>query len=412
MPESSSDSRRLTRFIARQAIFDTKEHVYGYELLFRSGEENRCIANDLDDANRDVVDNLLNADAKTLTVGRRAFINCTRDFLVGEYAVLLPKEDVVLEILETVEPEAEVLAACRKLKDLGYVIALDDFVYAEKFRPFVELADIIKIDFRLSPPDERRQAVGRFAPFGIRMLAEKVETRTELAEAHESGYVYFQGYFFCQPQIVPSRYIPAFKLHYLQILQAISKPELDRSEIESLIEREVSLCYKLLRFVNSALFGFTREVKSIGHALNLLGDRAVKKWAMVAAVLGMADNQPNELVLTALTRGRCCELLTGRPGARCDQHNMFLLGALSLMEPMLGRPLPEIVAEIALPELVRAALLGKLNPYRETLDLIKAYEAGQWSEVSRLALSLSYREDDLSATYVAAVDWAHKLFQV
>ena len=252
-------------------FFDRHEQVYGYELLFRSGMENRYTANDGDAAAGDVVDNFLNAGAKTLTAGRKAFINCTRQFLVNEYATLLPKEETVIEILETIEPDAEVLAACRRLKDLGYVIALDDFVYAEKFQPFVELADIIKIDFKLSPPGERQQAVARFAPLGIRLLAEKVETRAELAEARDSGYVYFQGYFFCKPQIVPSRHIPAFKVHYLRILQAISKPELDRSEIVALIDREVSLCYKLLRFVNSSLFGFTREISSTRHALESAG---------------------------------------------------------------------------------------------------------------------------------------------
>ncbi len=408
LPDSPSVTHRPTRFIARQPIFDRQEHVYGYELLFRSGLENRYTGNDADAAARDVADNFLNADARTLTAGRKAFINCTRQFLVNEYATLLPKAEIVIEILETIEPDAEVLAACRRLKDLGYVIALDDFVYSEKFQPFVELANIIKIDFQLSGRLERQQAVAKFSPFGIDLLAEKVETRAELAEARASGYVYFQGYFFCRPQIVPGRHIPAFKLHYLQILQAISKPELDRSEIEALIDREVSLCYKLLRLVNSALFGFKRDISSTRHALELLGDRVVKKWAAVAAVLGMTGNEPNELVLTSLTRGRCCEFL----GAREDEQSLFLLGILSLMEAMLGRPLSEIVAEIALPDRVRAALLGKSNRYREILDLVTAFEAGRWNEVSERALGLRQDESQLSATYLQALDWAQKVFQV
>ncbi len=411
LPESPADPQSPTRFIARQAIFDRHEKVFGYELLFRSGYENRYTAKDGDAAVRDVIDNFLNAGAKTLTAGRKAFINCTRQFLVNEYATLLPQEDTVIEILETIEPDAEVVAACRRLKDQGYLIALDDFVYAEKFRPFVELADIIKVDFKLSPPEEREQAVARFAPRGIQLLAEKVETREELAEARDSGYVYFQGYFFCKPQIVPSRHIPAFKLHYLRSLQAVSKPELDRSEIEALIDREVSLCYKLLRFVNSALFGFTREISSIRHALNLLGDRSVKKWAVVAAVLGMTGNEPNELVQTALARGRGCELLAPQLAAPQDEQNLFLLGVFSLMEAMLGRPLAAIVAEIALPDLVRAALLGEPNRYREILDLVTAFEAGKWADVSALALDLGQDEPRLSAAYLEAVDWAHKVFQ-
>jgi EAL and modified HD-GYP domain-containing signal transduction protein len=412
MPDSPPGPGGPTRFIARQPIFDRQEHVYGYELLFRSGLENRCTTEDIDAAARDVADNFLNASARTLTAGRKAFLNCTRQFLVNEYATLLPKEEVVIEVLETIEPDAEVLAACRKLKGLGYVIALDDFVYAEKFQPFVELADIIKIDFKLSSASYRQQAVAKFAPLGIQLLAEKVETREEFAEARNRGYSYFQGYFFCKPQVVSSVHIPAYKVHYLQILRAINKPELDRNEVVALIDREVSLCYKLLRFVNSPLFGFLREISSTRHALALLGDQEVRRWASVAVVLGLAGNEPNELVLTSLTRGRCCELLAANQGTRRDGQSIFLLGVFSLMEAMLGRPISEIVSEIALPDTVRAALLGRANRYGKILELVKALEGGKWSAVSALAVALHQDESQLAAAYLEAVDWAQNVFNV
>jgi c-di-GMP-related signal transduction protein len=389
-----------TRFVARQPIFDRQEQVFGYELLFRSGQENRYTASDGDAAACDVADNFLNS-ALTLTAGRKAFINCTRQFLVNEYATLLPKDQAVIEILETIEPDADVLGACRKLREMGYLLALDDFVYAEKFQPFVDLASIIKIDFKLSPPDQRQRAVEKFGPLGIQLLAEKVETRAEFAEASSAGYEYFQGYFFCKPQIVPSVHIPAFKVHYLRILQAVNKPELDRSEIVSLIDREVSLCYKLLRFVNST-----------GHALALLGDRELRKWTSVAAVLGIAGNKPNELVLTSLARGHCLELLAANPNSQIDRSCMFLLGTFSLMDAMLGRPVSEIVSEIALPEVVRAALLGEPNRYRKFLDLVTAYEAGNWTNVSELVVELRHNEGQVSAAYLEALDWAQKLFEL
>ena len=401
-----------TRFIARQPIFDRREHVYGYELLYRSGLENWYTADDPDAAALDVADNFLNASARTLTAGRKAFINCTRKFLINEYATLFPKKESVIEILETIEPDAEVLAACRRLKDRGYAIALDDFVCSEKFQPFVDLANIIKVDFQLSAPSERQQAVEKFAPLGIQLLAEKVETRDEFAEARNSGYCYFQGYFFCKPQIVPTSHIPAFKAHYLRLLHAINKPELDRNEVVELIDREVSLCYKLLRFMNSAFFGFRSEISSTRHALALLGDQEVKKWASVAAVLGVAGNKVNELILTALARGRCCELLAENRGALRDRQSMFLMGIFSLMDALLGRPMSDIVSEIALPSVVRAALLGKADRHGKTLELVKAFEAGRWEEVSELVAALGQDELQLAAAYVEAVDWAQKIFQV
>ena len=411
-PDSPDVAHGPTRFIARQPVFDRSEQVYGYELLFRSGLENRCTADDSDAAALDVADNFLNASAWRLTAGRRAFINCTRRFLVNEYATLLPKDETVIEILETVRPDAEVLAACRKLKGLGYVIALDDFVYAPELQPFIDLADIIKIDFQAATPAERRGAVAQFAPLGIQLLAEKVETRADFAEAHSSGYCYFQGYFFCKPQIVPSQHIPAFKTHYLRLLQAINKPQLDRAEVVALIDREVSLCYKLLRFVNSPLFGFKREIKSTAHALALVGDHEVRKWASVAAVLGIAGDTSNELVLTSLTRGRCCELLAPHWNARADAQSLFLLGVFSLMDAMLGRPLSEIASEIALPDEVRAALVGTPNRHAKILELVKAFEAGQWGQVRELVSGVGLNEAQLSPAYPEAVDWAQKIFQV
>jgi EAL and modified HD-GYP domain-containing signal transduction protein len=401
-----------TRFIARQPIFDRREQVYGYELLYRSGPENRCITDDHDAAALDVADNFLNASARTLAAGRKTFINSTRQFLVNEYATLFPRGETVIEILENIEPDAEVLAACRRLKNRGYAIALDDFVYAEKFQPLIDLANIIKIDFQLSGPSERQQAVAKFAPLGIELVAEKVETRDEFAEAYSSGYSYFQGYFFCEPQIVPSQHIPAFKAHYLWLLQAINKPELDRKEIVALIESEVSLCYKLLRFLNSPLFNFRSEISSTRHALALLGDQEIKKWVSVAAVLGIAGNKLNELVLTALARGHCCELLAVNRGAHRDRQSMFLLGIFSLMEALLGRPMSETLSEVALPSVVRAALLGKPNRHRKTLELVKAFEAGRWGEVSELAVALGQDESQLAAAYVEAVDRAQKIFQI
>ena len=412
LPDPTALPWGATRFIARQPIFDPSEQVYGYELLFRSGPENRYNAEDGDAATLDVVDNFLTTSARTLTAGRKAFINCTRQFLVKDYATLLPKEQVIIEILEPIEPDAEVLAACRKLRAAGYAIALDDFVYAEKFRPFIEFANIIKIDFRLTAPTERQQAVPRFARQDLELLAEKVETRAEFAEARSSGYTYFQGYFFCKPQIVPTRHIPAYKLNYLRLLKAINKAELDRDEVVALIDREVSLCYKLLRLLNSPLFGFLSEIRSTRHALSLLGDHEVRKWASVAAVLGIAGNKPHELVLTSLTRGRCCELLAPKRGTRPEEQSMFLLGVFSLMDALLGRPISEVVSEIALPDPVRAAILGRPNRYWKTLELVKAIEGGKWSEVSELLAALRQEESKLANAYVEAVDWAQNVFKV
>lgn len=281
---------------------------------FRSSPENVFRSNNPDKASATVVDKLLTFGSKSLTDGRWAFINCTRDFLLNEYATLLPRKETILEILENIEPDREVIAACRRLKNAGYMIALDDFCYAEKFQPFIEITDFIKVDFLSTPLALRQLLVKKFMPMGIRMLAEKVETREDFNRARQMGYEPFQGYFFCKPEILTSRQLPAYKLHYLHVLQAVSRPELDIGELERIIQRDASLCYKLLRYVNSAVFGFRREISSLRHALTLLGEREVKKWASVVAMVEIAQDRPPELLVTSSRAPGAAGSWRRRPG--------------------------------------------------------------------------------------------------
>ena len=262
----------MKKFVARQPIFDPHQKVYAYELLFRSGMDNFFDASDPDQASTSViVDRLLLMGMEKLTGGDRAFINCTRNVLIKGYAALLPKDKVVVEILESVEPDDEVVGACLRLKRAGFMLALDDFIYEERLEPLLPLVDFVKVDFRETTERDRRALVEKLSPRGIKMVAEKVETRSELQQASEMGYTYFQGYFFSKPEIIVAKDIPGYKLNYLRVLQAVNQPEINLVELENIIKLEASLTYKLLRYLNSAFFGFRTEIRSIHHALALLG---------------------------------------------------------------------------------------------------------------------------------------------
>jgi len=405
-----SPGKEPSRFVARQPILDDREQVYGYELLFRGGFDNFFNAKDGDAATRDVVDNLFTSGTALLTSGYRAFINCTRHFLVNDYATLLPREQAAIEVLESIEPDEEVLSALRRLKRAGYLIVLDDFVLSEKVQPFIDLADIIKVDFLSTPSAARRSVVSQFSGQGIQFLAEKVETREDFEEAVEAGYRYFQGYFFCRPQIVSGTSIPAFKLHYLYLLRAVARPDLDLAEVESIIQSEVSLTYKLMKLVNSALFAFTTEIRSVRHALLLLGQQEVKKWASVVALLSTAQDKPHELTLTSLTRAQCCELLAMALGRNADGPEFFLMGLLSLMDALLGRPMSELLEQIALPEETRTALSGGGNSLRAVYDLITSYERADWAAVSQYASALGLKEPEFFTAYLESLRWANSVF--
>jgi EAL and modified HD-GYP domain-containing signal transduction protein len=296
------------RYVARQPIFDCEQRVFGYELLFRDSLEN-CFIGDADEASRATLDRSLVMGLDVLCDGRRAFVNCTRDTLIKGLVTLLPSTSTIIEILESVPSDPDVMAACQSLKQQGYMIALDDYVAGDPRAPLAEMADIIKVDLQLTTEEQRGELVKQFGPWRCRMLAEKVETQSEFARARDQGFVYFQGYFFRRPEMMGTHDMPANRLNYVRMLQEVSRPELDVPGLERLVKQEASICYRLLRYLNSAAFGFRKEIHSVRHALSLLGERDLRRWVRLIAAVGAGQDKTSDLVLSALVRGRFCELL-------------------------------------------------------------------------------------------------------
>jgi EAL and modified HD-GYP domain-containing signal transduction protein len=190
-------------FVARQPIFDRNLDVYGYELLFRSSHNNFYDGLDENVATSSVISSSLSViGLENLTGSKRAFINFPYEMLIKEVATTLPKESVVIEVLENVYPDYDIINACKKLKQLGYILALDDFVLKPEYRPLIELADIIKVDFLLTRSDERKSIMTKINSPKIKFLAEKVENKAEYDQAFQLGYSYFQGYFLSKPVII------------------------------------------------------------------------------------------------------------------------------------------------------------------------------------------------------------------
>ena len=309
----------LEHFIARQPIFDTKGRVYAYELLFRSGLHNYFDCDDQDHAAASVIANSnLLFDLSEMTGSTKAFVNCTRRVLLEDLITTLPRQQAVVEVLEDVEPDEELIAACRRLKNKGYTLALDDFVYHQNYEPLLELADIIKVDFLLSDVEEQERLARMMIPRGIKMLAEKVETHEVYEQARKMGYQYFQGYFFAKPVIISRKDIPTNKVQFLRILKEVHAQEVDFKKLAQTIQSEVSLSYKLLKLINSAAFALRNKVTSILQALSLLGLREIRSWVSLLSISSMADDKPAELVVSSLIRARLCEHLAlparmGRP---------------------------------------------------------------------------------------------------
>ena len=402
-------------FVARQAIFDRQLKVRGYELLARSCLDGVCApARDLMASLQVITNSYLSMGIENVLGGKRAFINFPQELLEDERALVLPPKTTVIEILETVKPEPEVIAACRALRDKGYTLALDDFSPANGWSQFTDLVSIIKVDFRATSRGEQRKLVKRYAPRGIRMLAEKVETQAEFRDACQMGYEYFQGYFFARPVVLARQEIPVCKLNYLRILEQIHRPELDYPAIEKLIRREVSLASKLLRFINSALFAWGQPLDSILQALTQMGDQGIRTWVSLASLPSLTVDKPDELMRTALIRARFCELLAPAAGLADRKADLFLIGLFSLLDAMLGRPLREVLAEIKLNGEIAAVLLNNAasgNRLAPVYELVRQYEAGEWDALGAAADQLNIPRDTIPGLYLDSVAWSEKIFR-
>jgi c-di-GMP-related signal transduction protein len=393
------------RFVARQPIFDAAEHVFGYELLFRDGLKDYFHA-DPEMASRSTLDSSLLFGLNVLCDGHRAFVNCTREVLLDDLITLLPPNQAVVEVLETVPVDDSVIAACRRLKMSGYVIALDDFAPHDPREALCEFADILKIDVRATTAEERSMMLQKYGPRKCRMLAEKVETHQEFRESQNLGFVYFQGFFFRRPELMTTRDLPASHLHYLRLLDLICRPQLDLAELEKQIKRDASTCYRFLRYLNSPLFGMPLEIRSVRHAIAMLGEDELRRWIRLVVTLGAAEQKCSELVLTALARGHFCERMSRRFHTECD---LFLLGLLSLMDVILEISMGALLGQMPVDHEIKAALTGEPSSLRPLYELMLAQEAGWWERSSALARQMRVPDDEIAANWWQAVQWAQQI---
>jgi c-di-GMP-related signal transduction protein len=398
-------SESFNRFLARQPILTHERRLYAYEILSRYGPENYCRPKPGAAISENAMDELFLIGIRTMTDGLPAFVNCTREFLVQDYLTLMPRELVVGEILETVVPDTEVLNACKRMKDLGYRLALDDYCDLPETRALLDIADFVKVDVLLMSMDEQKRVVHECHKRGIPAIAEKVETEQQFQGCREIGYDFFQGYFFCRPQIVGRRSVPANKTVYLQLLQAANEPVFNLQKISNIFKRDVSLSYRLLRYLNSAAFAFRAEIHSIPHALSLLGEISMRKWVSLVSVAALGDAVADSLLRLPLLRAMFCELIGIKVGMIREVNELFLLGLLSVMDVLLNVPMAVVMQDIAVGDEIKNALLGRDSRYRPIFEVVLDYESGTWEQLEESCRRCGLHENFLPDLYLQSVRW-------
>lgn len=398
----------MNNFIARQPIFTKKQDVLGYEILFRSGPEN-YFSEPGADASAVAVDNLLLFGVERVTSGHLAFINCSRDFLLRDYLIVLPKDRVIGEILETVTADTETLEACRRLKKAGYRLALDDFVDSPAMAPLLEIADYVKIDFLATTPEEQERLAQQLLRRNLQLVAEKVETQADVERAKAMGYRYFQGYFFCRPQMAEGRAIPANKLNYLRILQIANRSDIDIDELATAIKQEASLIYRLLRYLNSPVFAFRTNVASIPHAITLLGETGVRRWISLVSLAAMGEDKSRELIMVPLVRARFCELIATATALRPKSGELFLMGLLSAIDAILDTPMSSVLEGLPVPNEIKEALLGQPGMFRDVYEIVSNYETGTWEPLLQALGRAHVKEESVPELFLNSLDWANQV---
>jgi c-di-GMP-related signal transduction protein len=398
---TSSGPAAPHRFLGRQPILDAERRLFGYELLYRDGENDR-FSGDPEVATREVLDHwlMLIPDSHQ----GAAFINCTRNAIVDGLVTLLPPESTVLEILEDVDPDPTVVNACLALKAKGYRLALDGFLPRPCRAPFLALADFIKIDFMTADFFARKEIYALASGTPARLVAEKIESDTQLHIAISEGCSLFQGYFFSQPILVESRAVPRNHLVYLSLLAQLQQPSTDLRKLEKIVSGDAALCFRVLRLANSALQHHPGAISTIGEALLMVGEDALRRLISVSMTGAMGSRHSPPLISMTLTRARFCELLA--PALGQDPAEMYLLGMLSLLDALLQMPFPRILQSIPIGNQMKLALAGDSSPAGLSLALVRSLESCDWTRCDDIQRQIGLTETAIATAYTRSLQWA------
>ncbi len=399
-------------YVARQPIFDSTHEVIAYELLYRSNEKNFYDASLRDSVATSILllNSYLSFGLNHLTQEKKAFVNFGPLLILDDVPRLLNKDKVVIELLESVVPTKELLTKIKEYKRDGYIIALDDYISGYPHKEILELADIVKVDFRANTDMDIRRICVELKDMNKILLAEKVETKEEFEWAKRIGFEFFQGYFFAKPTIVKKKRLSGAAYHYVEIMKELDEPEPKYKKITEIIESEVSLTYKLLKLVNSS-FSLVDNVSSIKHCLSILGIEAFSQWFTLATIHQLTNDKPSEILRLAMQRMKFLENIAMKSAFSQHIHELRLTGLLSVIDALLEVSMEDALAELPVTKHIKDTLLLRETIYSNVFRLALAYEQGDFDQAEKYAKSINLDFAFFPDLYIGAVDWANQLYE-
>ncbi|MCP4119894.1 MAG: HDOD domain-containing protein [Desulfobacteraceae bacterium] len=401
-------------YVARQPILDRQQRTVAYELLFRDGLENSFPDMDGDTATFRLLSNtFFSMGINWISMRKPVFINFPQALIEHEIPLFFPKKNVVIEVLEDVNPDKKVIRALTRLKKKGFRIVLDDFLYSPELTPLIRNADIVKFDFRGSSIEEIEKMMTALSGFpNLKFLAEKIETHGEFKKALEMGFHFFQGYFFEKPMILTNKSIPVVKISLIRLIAQVSVKEIDFSRLTRMIREDVSISFRLLKFINSAYYRRTIPVDSVKDAVTLMGEREIKKFILLIASAGLAAGKPKEIVATAIITGRMCELLGQEVETGFSDEELFTLGLFRNIDAMLDMPMEEVLRDLPFTRRIKQALLGRNKELAQFFGVITDFMRGDWENLRHHSRRLSIPVETMKDAYRDAVTMADEFLAI
>ena len=400
-------------YVARQPIFNQQQLLIGYELLFRDGERNAFPDIDPDEAtSRLLSEQHLLFGVERITANKLAFINFAEDSLLYHFPTSLDPSTTVIEIQESVLFSSELLTACRELYGMGYQLALDGYTFNPQWQPLLPFISYLKFDIRHHDLLRLPQQLRQLKEFKGKLLANKVESMTDFEQLQTMGFDCFQGYFFARPEMLRHKQLGHHQVHLLSLIAEAAEPELDFDKLVTVIERDLALSYKLLRFINSAYYARPRPIQSLKHAMVFMGEVELKKYIALVALSNLSETDQPELLNMSIIRARFCDQLIMAAGQKELQSSAFLTGMLSLIDALLEQPLEQVLQQLPLEPAIKDALLQQQGVLGQALQMVLYFEQADWDSYQQLADSLLPEKTDVRELYLGAVNWAEQLQQL
>lgn len=403
-------------YVARQPILNSKRQTLGYELLFRDGERNAFPANV--DSNRAtyrlIVENFLSIGMNPSLPTSRCFINFPYQSLIRRLPLSLPKEQIVVEVLENCPPDDDLFEAIKELSQRGYLIALDDFVYNLEWERFLPYVHIVKLDLMALGLEQACDYVKMRKAQGVkrRFLAERVETEQEFLAARAAGFTFFQGYFFSKPEMIKQSYVSPEQVIAMELFQEVCKAEVNYVKVEQIVAKDVALSYKLLRFVNTMSDRLEVSISSFRQALVYLGQDKLKLFVSLAVASFVSAKKPAELYNLSLQRAQFCMLMSRTQAFNQYREQAFLVGLFSMLDALLDTSLEHLVSQLPLSEDIKSALLERKGPFGALLNVEECYEKADWQGVQKGCKELGINVEDVIHNLSAAQRWSQDLKRI